>query len=68
VLLRLPGGSGWRFRAGWPDLSLEDSIYCGRRRAGAQMRRTVQIVVRGRTGVDGTCLAWAFQRERKAPG
>jgi uncharacterized heparinase superfamily protein len=68
VLVRLPGGSGWRFRASAADIALEDSIYCGRRRPGAQARRSQQIVVRGQVTPGHDYLQWAFQRERKSPG
>jgi uncharacterized heparinase superfamily protein len=68
VLLRLPGGSGWRFRTSWPPVRLEESVYCGKRRAGNQPRRSLQIVVEGTTGDGETAVQWAFQRERKATG
>jgi uncharacterized heparinase superfamily protein len=41
VLLRLPSGSGWRFRAEPANLAVEDSIYLG----GAEPRRCQQIVI-----------------------
>lgn len=43
VLLRLPSGSGWRFRADGARLSLEESVYLG----GALPRRTEQMVLTG---------------------
>jgi uncharacterized heparinase superfamily protein len=43
VLLRLPSGSGWRFRADGARLSLEESVYLG----GLQPRRTEQLVLTG---------------------
>jgi uncharacterized heparinase superfamily protein len=43
VLLRLPSGSGWRFRADGARLSLEESVYLG----SLQPRRTEQIVLTG---------------------
>lgn len=68
VLLRLPGGSGWRFRSGGAALSLEDSVYCGRRRAGSQARRSQQIILRAAAGGDEPPIVWALQRTRKTPG
>ncbi len=57
VLLRLPGGSGWRLRADAGRLSLEDSIYLG----ATTPRRCEQVVL--------TCFAdgpqqvkWAITR------
>ncbi len=58
LLLRLPGGGGWRFRASASHLSLTESIYLGDR--GAQ-KRTRQIVLEGVTGAEGALLKWAFQ-------
>lgn len=64
VLLALPSGGGWRFRAqgGGGVLSLEESIYCGR---GDEPRRTQQIVLTGTTSADQTVIKWALQREKR---
>jgi uncharacterized heparinase superfamily protein len=43
VLLRLPGGGGWRLRAEGAKVSLEESIYLG----GAEPRRSEQVVLTG---------------------
>jgi uncharacterized heparinase superfamily protein len=43
VLLRLPGGSGWRLRAEGARLTLEESIYLG----GPYLRRAEQVVLTG---------------------
>ena len=43
VLLRLPGGSGWRLRADGARIALEESIYLG----GAEPRRAEQVVLTG---------------------
>ncbi len=44
VLLRPPGGVGWRLRAEGGTVSLAESIYLG---AGDEMRRSEQVVVSG---------------------
>jgi uncharacterized heparinase superfamily protein len=41
ILLRVPGGAGWRFRAEGSRLALEESIYMG----GSEPRKTEQIVL-----------------------
>ena len=58
VLLKLPGGSGWRFLASEADVALEESVYLGRSDA---VRRGRQIVVSG--VLDGAVagVKWAFQ-------
>ena len=62
ILLKLPGGVGWRFRASGPaGLGLEDSVYFG----DGEQRRTAQIVLSGQTGSDGATVKWVLQRERK---
>ncbi|MBV9734337.1 MAG: heparinase II/III family protein [Acidisphaera sp.] len=43
VLLRLPGGGGWRLRAEGARMTLEESIYLG----GAEPRRCEQVVLTG---------------------
>ena len=43
VLLRLPGGGGWRLRADGALVSVEESIYLG----GPEPRRTEQVVLTG---------------------
>ena len=43
VLLRLPGGSGWRLRADGAAITLEESLYLG----GAEPRRCEQVVLTG---------------------
>jgi uncharacterized heparinase superfamily protein len=43
VLLRLPGGSGWRLRADGARIGLEESVYLG----GAEPRRAEQVVLTG---------------------
>ena len=60
VLLRLPSGSGWRFRAGEGHLSLEDSVYCP---DGFSIRRAQQIAISGTTAEGTTVVRWAIRRE-----
>ena len=43
VLLRLPGGGGWRLRADGARISLEESVYLG----GTELRRSEQVVLTG---------------------
>lgn len=59
VLLRLPGGTGFRFRAEGQPLVLEESIYCGRIPA----RPSQQIVVKGISAEGETKILWHFTRE-----
>ncbi|MDA0654153.1 MAG: heparinase II/III family protein [Proteobacteria bacterium] len=59
ALLRLPGGSGWRFRAAGGELALDESVYLGR---AGEIRRAEQIVLTGRVDADGSTIKWAFAR------
>lgn len=59
VLLRLPGGTGWRFFATGGTVSLEDSIYLG---GGQRPRRTEQIIVAGLLDSDECIIKWRFTR------
>ena len=60
ALLRLPGGSGWRFYITGGTLSLENSVYFGE---GSEMRKTKQLVVTAPMEEDTLQLKWALQRE-----
>lgn len=60
ALLRLPGGSGWRFYLTSGKLSLENSIYFG---DGCTMRKTKQLVISAPMEADTLQLKWALQRE-----
>lgn len=57
VLLKLPGGEGWRFRAGGGVLEVEESVYLG----GPTVRRAEQLVVNGITKDSPTEIAWVFE-------
>jgi len=62
VLLKLPNGSGWRFRASGGTIALEESRYAGN---ADFVRRSEQIVVAGPIDKDETLVKWAFRRETK---
>ena len=57
LLLKLPGGEGWRFRCtGEP--TIEDSIHVG----SETPRRCEQIVINGEVGSETLELVWMFER------
>jgi uncharacterized heparinase superfamily protein len=58
ILLKLPGGEGWRFRAGGGVLDVEESVYLG----GPVVRRAEQLVVSGTTKDSPTEIAWVFEQ------
>jgi uncharacterized heparinase superfamily protein len=58
ILLKLPGGEGWRFRAGGGELSVEESVYLG----GGVVRRTEQLVILGVVRESPTEVAWVFEQ------
>lgn len=58
ILLKLPNGEGWRFRAGGGELAVEESIYVG----GETVRRTEQLVVRGTVCDSPVEAAWVFEQ------
>ena len=63
VLLKLPGGEGWRFRAGGGELNVEESVYLG----GDVVRRAEQLVVSGTlrratTDASPAEIAWVFEQ------
>lgn len=57
-LLKLPGGEGWRFRAGGGTLAAEESVYLG----GPAVRRTEQLVISGITKAAPAEIAWVFEQ------
>ena len=60
VLLRLPGGTGWRFRVAGASLALTESIYL----TVTETKRTQQIVLAGRTGDNSeTAVKWSLRQE-----
>ena len=59
VLLKLPSGEGWRFRAsGAAGLAIEESIYLG----GGQVRRAEQLVVSGQVKDEPVECAWLLEQ------
>ena len=57
VLLRLPGGGGWRLRAEGARMTLEESVYLG----SAAPRRSEQVVLTSRA--DGPQqVKWAISK------
>jgi uncharacterized heparinase superfamily protein len=57
VILKLPNGEGWRFRAGAP-VSVEESVYLG----GDTLRRTEQLVIAGSVADQPIEIAWVFEQ------
>ena len=60
VLLKLPGGKGWRFRCSGARPALEESVYLG---DPTHPRRCGQIVLRGEHRGRDTAVRWSFLRE-----
>jgi len=58
ILLKLPGGEGWRFRAGGGVLEVEESVYLG----GHVVRRAEQLVVSGTMKDTPAEIAWVFEQ------
>lgn len=58
ILLKLPGGEGWRFRGGGGALEVEESVYLG----GPTVRRTEQIVLSGTLKDASAEIAWVFEQ------
>ena len=58
ILLKLPNGEGWRFRAGGGTLSVEESVYLG----ADAVRRTEQLVISGIVRDAPVELAWVFEQ------
>jgi uncharacterized heparinase superfamily protein len=56
VLLKLPNGDGWRFRANAPAV-VEESVYLG----GDTLRRTEQLVLSGTVADSPVDVAWIFE-------
>lgn len=60
ALLRLPGGTGWRFSFSAGLLSLEDSLYLGQ---GCEPRKTKQLAIYGQSIEKKSKIQWAFRKE-----
>jgi len=62
VLLRLPGGAGFRLRSSGAEVSLAESIYLGQ---PGEMRRSQQVVLSSEIKGAGAEVKWALTRENK---
>lgn len=62
ALLRLPGGTGWRFSHAGGVLTLQDSVYWGN---ASEPRKTKQLVIHGIMGAEAQNaeVKWSFRRE-----
>ena len=58
ILLKLPGGEGWRFRCGGGVLDVEESVYLG----GPVVRRAEQLVISGVMKDAPAEIAWVFEQ------
>ncbi|HEY4078158.1 MAG TPA: heparinase II/III family protein [Rhizomicrobium sp.] len=58
ILLKLPGGEGWRFRCGGGTLEVEESVYLG----GHLVRRAEQLVISGTMKDSPAEIAWVFEQ------
>jgi uncharacterized heparinase superfamily protein len=58
ILLKLPSGEGWRFRAGGGQITTEESVYLG----GETVRRTEQIVISSAVKDEPAEVAWVFEQ------
>jgi uncharacterized heparinase superfamily protein len=58
VILKLPGGEGWRFRCAGGTLSVEESIYFG----NGNPRRAEQLVINGLVRDAPAETAWVFEQ------
>jgi uncharacterized heparinase superfamily protein len=65
VLLKLPGGGGWRLRSSGGTIALEPSVYLGR---AGEIRRGQQIVISGLVEDGGATVKWGLRRETKPKG
>ena len=57
VILKLPNGEGWRFRAG-VAVAVEESVYLG----GDTLRRTEQLVLAGTVSDKAVEISWVFEQ------
>jgi uncharacterized heparinase superfamily protein len=63
VLLKLPDGAGWRFRASGGPVSVEESVYLG----DDVVRRTEQLVVSGAVKDAPVTIGWSFEQINSSP-
>ncbi len=62
ALLRLPGGTGWRFFHNNGTLALEDSVYSGE---SGKHKKTQQLVIYGVMESDFAQIKWSLQKETR---
>jgi uncharacterized heparinase superfamily protein len=58
ILLKLPNGEGWRFRAGGGQVGIEESVYFG----NGKTRKTEQIVISGAVKQAPIEIGWLFEQ------
>ena len=58
ILLKLPSGEGWRFRAGGGQISTEESVYLG----SETVRRAEQIVITSAVKDEPAEVAWVLEQ------
>jgi uncharacterized heparinase superfamily protein len=58
IILKLPTGEGWRFRAGGGEVAIEESVYLG----GESVRRAEQLVVTGTVKDAAVEIGWVFEQ------
>jgi uncharacterized heparinase superfamily protein len=58
ILLKLPGGEGWRFRGGGGEIGIEESIYLG----GGVVRRAERLVIAATVKDSPAEVAWVFEQ------
>jgi len=58
IILKLPNGEGWRFRAGGGEIAIEESVYLG----SAQVRKCEQIVLSGVVMQEAVEIGWIFEQ------
>lgn len=62
VLLKLPNGEGWRFRAGGGALSIEESVYFG----SGSPRKSEQLVISGTVKDEPVDCDWLLEQSNAA--
>lgn len=62
VILRTPGGAGWRIRASGGKIGLTDSVYLGNK---GQIQKTRQVTIDGELIGKDAQVKWAIQKESK---
>lgn len=60
LILRVPGGTSWRFVHSEGAIKIEDSLHLGN---GITPQKTKQIVIHGNMSSDQARLKWALKRE-----